>query len=564
MDFRRLKMAKAPTNKMRKRMYFLLILMMVGGFGLLIFRLYQIQIQEGPAYQKMALDQQLRATTISAERGNIFDRNMKTLAASATVWTVFISPAQIENEAELELIADNLSAILDVDREKIIERGQKKSSYYEIIKSKIEKETADRVTEFILEHNIKSVNLEEDTKRYYPYGTLASTVLGFTGSENKGAYGLESYYDKVLAGTPGMVVSAKNAKGADLPFRYQQLYEPKDGNSVVLTIDEVVQHFLEKHLETAVVEHNVKNRAVGIVMNVKTGEILAMATKPDFDPNNYQAVGDAEIARELQKLKDAGDEEAYNAMLRQAQFDQWRNKAISDPYEPGSVFKIITSAMALDLEAVQPTGDYFYCPGYHIVAGRRKACWKTAGHGSIDFTQAVKFSCNPAFMMVGARVGAVNFYSYADNFGLLEPTKIDLPGEADSYFYPLSLLAKESGEELASSSFGQTFKITPIQMIAAAAAAVNGGKLLQPYVVKQVIDPEGNIISGTETVQKRQVISEETSKELASILEHVVADPDGSGVTPAFRVTASAERRAPRRSWTKKWTAKWLTGSPPF
>ncbi len=532
-------MAKAPTNKMRIRMNFVLTVILVVGFATLIFRLYQIQIRDGQNYQKLALEQQLRSTTISAKRGSIFDRNMKTLAASATVWTVFISPAQIADEAELSLIADKLSVILEVDRQTIIDRGKNKKSYYEIIKNKIEKTVADKVTRFVLENNIKSVNLEEDTKRYYPYGSLASTVLGFTGSENKGAYGVESYYDKFLSGTPGMVVSAKNAKGADMPFRYQQLYDPQDGNSVVLTIDEVVQHFLEKHLETAVVEHNVQNRAAGIVMNVKTGEILGMATKPDFDPNQPLVIGDKNITAQLTKLKANGEEEAYNSLLRQAQFDQWRNKAISDPYEPGSVFKIITASTALDLNVVKETGDYFTCPGYLVVAGRRKACWKTAGHGTIDFTQAIKFSCNPAFMMVGARIGAVSFYNYVDCFGFLEPTKIDLPGEADSYFYPLSLLAKESGEELASSSFGQTFKVTPIQLITAASAAVNGGKLMQPFVVKQVLDPEGNVISTTQSQEKRQVIAQGTSKRIASLLEHVVKDPDGSGkyaYIPGYRV----------------------------
>ena len=374
-------------------------------------------------------------------------------------------------------------------------------------------------------------------------------MLGFTTSENKGAYGIESNYEKILAGTPGMVVSAKNAKSGNMPYSYDREYDPVDGNSIVLTIDEVIQHSLERHLETAVIEHNVNNRAVGIAMDVNTGAILGMATKPDFDPNEPNILCDpkaiAEIAAFDEQIAAASGEEAERLKserldaLGKAQFAQWRNKAISDPYEPGSVFKIITASMALDTEVCRPTGEYYTCPGFHIVAGRRKACWKAAGHGTIDFTQAVKFSCNPAFMMIGAKVGPRNFYDYFERFGLREPTRIDLPGEADGIFYDYDTLAKETGEELASSSFGQTFKVTPIQICTAVAAAVNGGRLMQPYVVSQVLDPEGNIVSTTEPVVKRQVISEQTSETMRGILEKVVGDPDGSGknaYVPGYRV----------------------------
>ncbi len=502
---------------------------------ILIYNLYVLQIRDGEKYKSLALKQQLRPTSISAGRGVIYDRNMKTLAASATVWNVVLSPAEI-NAKQLEGLADFLSTLLDVDREKILERGQNKKSYYEIIKYRIEKDTFDKVTEYVAQNDVTGVYLIEDSKRYYPYGSLASTVLGFTGTENKGAYGLESYYEKVLAGTPGRVISAKNAKGGEMSFSYQQIYEPVNGNSLVLTIDEVVQHFLEKHLEIAVVEHNVHNRAAGIVMNIKTGEILAMATKPDFDPNLPNVISDPKQAARLEELK--SDPEAYNEALRQAQYDQWRNKAISDPYEPGSVFKVITAAAALDSGAVKATGDNFYCPGYHIVAGRRKGCWKRGGHGSIDFTHAVKYSCNPAFMMVGERLGAERFDTYFEKFGLKELTKIDLPGEAEGIHYTLEYLAKPSGEELATSSFGQSFKVTPIQLITAVSAAVSGD-LMQPYIVKQILDPDGNVISTTQPQVKRQVISKETAKELAGILERVVKDSDGSGryaYVPGYRI----------------------------
>lgn len=532
-------MVRGTSNKMRIRLNIVMFVMVFIAIGVLIGKLFYIQIYEGEFWQGKALSQQFRATPISAERGTIYDTNMKTLAASATVWDVIISPAQIKDAEELNMIADYLSGLLEVDREKIIERGQRTRSYYEVIKAKVEKDVADEINKFILEKELNSINLVENTRRYYPYGSLASTVLGFTDIDNKGAYGLESHYNNVLSGTPGMRTSAKNAKGADMDFIYEQLFEPNPGNSIVLTIDEAVQHFVEKHLEDAVVEHNVQARASAIVMDVKTGAILAMATKPDFDPNEPRVIKDPRLISMLEEIKATSTEEEYLKALGEAQFAQWRNKAISDPYEPGSVFKILTASMALDLNVVNPTGDYFNCPGYLVVAGRRKNCWKASGHGTIDFIQAVKYSCNPAFMMIGERVGAMSFYDYFDRFGLLDYTGIQLPGEASGIFYSLDVLSKQSGEYLASSSFGQTFKVTPIQLATAVSAVVNGGNLMEPYIVKQVIDNEGNVVSTTKPTIKRQVISAETSQLMSSILEKVVGDPDGSGrfaYVPGFRV----------------------------
>lgn len=551
-------MAKpVSSNSMKIKMNIVLAVMITLGFCGLIGRLYYLQLVDFEENRTRALRQQLRPTTIAAQRGTIYDRNMKTLAASATVWSVIISPAEINSDEELNKIADFLAPLLAIDRDKIMQRGQKRSSYYEIIKQRVEQAQADQITAFSLDNKLSCIHLIPNSKRYYPYGSLASTVLGFTTNDNTGAYGLESKYEKVLAGTPGMVVSAKNAKSGNMPSSYEREYDPINGNSLVLTIDEVVQHSLERHLETAVIEHNVHNRATGIVMDVNTGAILGMASKPDFDPNEPNEIYDARarakvenfasdpaVLAKLALITDSNErakalEEARKEALGKAQFEQWRNKAISDPYEPGSVFKIITSAMALDLNVVRPTGQYFTCPGFHIVAGRRKACWKAAGHGTINFTEAVKFSCNPAFMMVGALVGPRNFYDYFDRFGLREATRIDLPGEADGIFYDYATLSKESGEELASSAFGQTFKVTPIQMVSAVSAAVNGGRLMQPYIVSQVLDPEGNVLSTTEPVAKRQVISEETSKVLGGIMEHVVGDADGSGrfaYVPGYRV----------------------------
>lgn len=532
-------MANAPSNKMQRRIQVILFCMAVVGFSILLGRLYYLQIVEGDKYQKLALSQQMRSTTISAERGEILDTNGKVLARSAQVWNVILSPADVKDDAQLNQVADFLSELLDVDRQKIIDKGKNKKMYYERVKSKVEKDVADQITQFCVDNKITCINLEEDTRRYYPYGHLASTVLGFTGSENKGAYGLEAYYDKYLSGTPGRVVAAKNAWGSDLPYRYQQLYDAQDGCSIVLTIDEVVQHFLEKHLETAVTEHNVQNRAAGIVMNVKTGEILAMATKPDFDPNEPLVIADPKTAAALEELKKTATDEEYAKALQEAQFVQWNNKAVQEPYEPGSVFKIITAAGALESGAVHG-GDVFNCPGYHIVAGRKVHCWKNGGHGTITFVQGIMGSCNPTFMMVGEKMGAETFYEYFENFGLTEPTGIDFPGEADSNYHSMERLRDEgSGAYLASSSFGQTFKVTPIQLITAVSAAVNGGKLMQPYLVKQILDADGNVIKTTQPVVKRQVISESISKELAGYLELVVSGDGGSGKSakiPGYRI----------------------------
>jgi len=530
---------KTTTNKMKKRINVVLACMILIGFTGLIAKLYYIQVVEGEKYQKMAINQQMRSTSISATRGTIYDRNMKELAKSATVHTVVISPNDVKDETERELIAKGLSEILGVDYDKVINLSRKTGSYYERVKSKVEQEVADQVTQFAVDNDITAIYLEEDTKRYYPYGSLASTVLGFTGSENQGAYGLESHYNKVLSGTDGMVVSAKNAWGTDMPFRYQQMYDAQDGNSLVLTIDETIQHYLEKHLETAVAEHEIHNRAVGIVMDVRTGEVLAMATKPDFDPNEPLVLGDAKVAEEVAALNTEGNEEAYKKALSEAQFAQWRNKAISDPYEPGSVFKLITAAAALETHTVEPYNETFNCPGYYVVAGRRIGCWKHAGHGTINFAQAIKGSCNPTFIQVGQRLGADNFYKYLDLFGFTSPTGIDLPGEADAYLHPLSVLQDKNMASLSSASFGQTFKVTPIQLITAVNATINGGKLMQPYVVSQIVDPNGNVVSTTQPVVKRQVIAEDISSLEASLAEQVVMASDGSGRmanVPGYRI----------------------------
>lgn len=513
--------------------------------AVLIARLFYIQLINGDKYKQMAVDQQLRDTVISPHRGSIYDANMNTLAQSANVWNVVFEPANLNKspekaQKEVDTLVTGLAPILGIDPQVIRDAATKENSYYQVLKKKVDKETFNAVTEFIQTNNkkakekdsnaisINTINLEQDTKRYYPYEDLASTVLGFTKSDNRGAYGLESYYNKVLSGIEGRVVTAKNALNGDMPFKYQKLYESQDGNSLVLTIDETVQHFVEKHLEVAVREHEVKERAIGVAMNIKTGEILAMSTKPDFDPNNPRELKDPTAADRLQAARDAvlGTEEekqeAYLKQLDDEQNRQWRNKVISDPYEPGSVFKLITASAALDTGSCSLSNSY-YCPGYRQVADNKIHCWKLdGGHGSQTFTQAMMHSCNPAFIDIGQATGVHNFSTYFDRFGFTEITGIDLPGEAEGLYHPES----EMGiPELSSSAFGQTFRITSIQLITAVSAALNDGNLMQPYIVKQIIDSDKNIVETYSPQVKRQVISKETSIKVRELGEAVVGGP---------------------------------------
>ena len=532
-----IKGSKAPGGRVR-----LVMLMLGAAMAVLIVRLFYLQVVQADMWKEKASSQQMYSTSITATRGNIYDRNMKTLARSVTVWTVFISPAEMKEE-QRELVASGLSEILDVDYDMVYEKSLKTWRYNETIKKKVDNDTADEVTAFIQENDIKGIYLTEESMRYYPYGNLASTVLGFTGSDGSGAYGLEAYYNKALSGTDGVIASVRNAKGTAMPFSEQQIYDAEDGQSLVLTIDETVQHYLEKHLENAVQEHEVQNRAVGIVMDVKTGEILAMSTKPDFDPNEPSAIYDTATAEALaEQLEEAGGDEekldAYYEALGEAQLAQWRNKAISDPYEPGSVFKLITASAALETGTV--TGSTpFYCPGYIEVAGNRIACWKAGGHGNLDFVGAIKGSCNPAFIMTGQALGAELFMEYLDKFGLYDVTGVDLPGEATSIMHSRETMLNENMASLSSASFGQTFKVTALELMTAVNATVNGGYLMQPYVVSQVLDSDGNVISSTEPVVVRQVISEETSALVASYAEQVVSGEGGSGAraaVPGYRI----------------------------
>jgi len=512
-------MAKQPTVLMKRRINILLVFVILLGFILMTGRLFFLQVAGGDDYREKATQQQLRDSTIAAKRGTIYDRNMNILAQSATVWTVYLSPVYIDSDEEANLIADKLTEILGVDRETVYEKTQK-NTYYEYVKRKIEKDKADQIRSFCSENEISAIGLDEDTKRYYPHNNLASTVIGFTGTDNQGLTGIEAYYDSYLKGTDGRVVSAKNAWGTDMPFEYEKRIEAIDGNSLVLTLDQSIQYYVDKHLETAVKEQKVNNRAAAIVMDVKTGEILGMSTKGDFDLNDPFTIYDKVLSEKLAEL--SGDEKTKE--LARLQNQQWRNKVISDPYEPGSVFKIITAAAALE-EGVVKDGEGFVCTGSYRVGDRNIHCWKTTGHGAESFSDGIMNSCNPVFMTVGSRLGGDLFYKYLEAFGLTQKTGIDLPGEATSIVHSRETL--KNAVNLASSSMGQSFKITPIQIVTAVSAAVNGGNLVTPHLVKQILDSDGSVIENVDSQTKRQVISEETSSKLSLMLERVVSEGTG-------------------------------------
>ncbi len=481
----------------------------------LIVRTGWLQIYDGEKLQKQAIEQQTRDKMINSKRGTIFDRNGTVLAISASVETVTVVPNEIKQNEDTEDVAAMLAEILELEKEDVLKRITRNSSY-EIVKRKIEKTQADEIRKNIVDKKIKGIDLVEDAKRYYPYGNFASHVIGFTGTDNQGLNGIEIMFDKYLKGSPGRIVSAKNAIGTDMPYKYERYVNPEDGANIVLTIDEVVQHFVEKHLETAVIENKVSNGGAAIVMDVRTGEILAMAVKPDFDLNKPFYLEDESVRNEIESL--SGDE--FTVRYNQELQKMWRNKAVVDSYEPGSAFKIFTSSMALEEDIVHPD-DPFYCTGYVTVGGTRIKCWRHyRPHGSQTFVQGVQNSCNPVFVETGLKVGAEGFYRYVEAFGFRESTGIALPGEAVGLFHQL----KDFNElELATASFGQGFQVTPLQMITSVSAVANGGKLMKPIIVKEITDIEGNTIKRYEPEVVRQVISEETSQTMRTILESVVS-----------------------------------------
>lgn len=530
-------MAKGPNKSMIIRIITVWAVMTLCMVGLVGGRLVYLMVAKSEFYQQKAAEQQLYDTVLSAERGNIYDRNGELLATSAQVWTVYMTPngfKKITDEAKLNAvkseIATNLSAILGIDYQTVIEYTEKSSSYIKV-KTNVEKPEADLVRQYISDsaYDISSyIGLDESSKRYYPNDSLASVVLGFVGTDNQGLAGLEAQYDDQLTGVPGRVVAAKDATGNGMPLSYEVEIEATPGNSLVTSLDSYVQSVCEKYLEQAIADNKVAERGAVICMNVNTGEVIAMAVKGDFDPNSPFTLSDEDNA-----VVSVLEGEEKTNKLSELRNRQWRNKTVSDTYEPGSVFKVVTAAMALE-ENVTTLGNHYNCPGYIVIAGRRYNCHKVTGHGAENFTQAVQNSCNPVFITLGQQLGVETFSKYFEAFGLGQKTGIDLPGESSPQYHTVD---KMGITELASSSFGQTFNVTPIQMITAVSAAVNGGYLVQPHLVNEITDSDGNTVKSVGTVVKRQVISNETSAVIRNVMEAVVDGGGGKNAyVPGYRI----------------------------
>lgn len=550
------------------RTFILMILCGVVLFIPLVATLYNLMITEHDKYEELAIQNQTRSTPLAAARGVIYDRNMNILASSTTVETIFIDPNGLaaaqkkeeENRADgkeynpsqtLDFIARGLGAILEVDPEFVREQASDTAYYYKIIKRKVPEEVAQQVRSFITDNKLTGIHLETDSQRYYPYGSLAAQILGFVRSDNVGAEGLEAYYDATLTGNAGEIVTTKGNRGSEMLYTYEKYYDAADGSSLILTLDTTVQYYLEKNLQEAVEKYDVLNGAFGIVMDVNTGELLGMATLGSYDPNNYQEIYDDATREQLEwqyaqtLLLDQDTQAysdaiaAYNAAMATARLKQWRNRCVSDGYEPGSTFKLITLAAGLDSGAVG-LNDTYVCNGTgHVFAGRDQPldCWKHAGHGTETTKEALANSCNPALATMGLRIGGETFYDYVEAFGFTQATGIDLPGESSGLFFSKADLSGPSTASLISSSFGQTFRITPIQLVRAVAAVVNGGYLLEPYIVKEVQDSEGNVIQRNDTTVLRQVISEETSATMRELMEYVVTDGTASKAqVPGYRI----------------------------
>ena len=554
----------------------MMVLFGIVTFGLLFWKLYDLQILRHEELQSQGVSQWTRSAVVNASRGAIYDRNSNVLAISATAETVCISPKDIQEfmdsqdakirEGKLdpadkitkEYIARGLARILELDAGAILEKMEKTSWEYVELKKKAERTVSDEVRRFmngtiddqgntIMEVNAKGeiapvakptklrgIFLVAGSKRYYPYSSLAAQVVGFVNA-NGGAYGLESSYESVLEGTSGYTITAKNNNGEDLLYQYEQYYDAENGNDLVLTLDSNIQYYLEEGLETMVEKYNAQNGAAGIVMNVNTGAILAMASYPCYDLNNYSDVYAEELAETLKGLEPGSDE--YLKALGAAQLKQWRNKCINDTYEPGSTFKPITLASALE-EGLISKSTTFNCTGSVMVPGWHKAfgCSRKAGHGQQTLQEAVGNSCNPAFIDIGLRVGTQTYYDYLKAFGLMETTGIELNGEANSLFASESIF-NSNVVSLASYAFGQTFNVTPLQLIRAQAATINGGYLYEPYLVEQMLDDDGNVVYQHEATPLRQVISKETSATVRECLEYVVAEGTGkNGQVAGYRI----------------------------
>lgn len=506
---------KGPAQRLRQRTAILILLILVLGFGAAVLRLTYLTTVQSSELQESAVDLQLADTTVSAKRGTIYDANGNVLAESASVWQVVMSPVNFKNDKQRQAAAKGLSEIFDLEYNDVLD-DTKQQSHYVVVKRRIESDEREKVLELIdtlkKDYSCSGViQLLDDYKRYYPKNSLASSVIGFTGSDDQGLEGIEYEYDSYLSGTPGRIITAQNARGTDMPFRYEQNVESEDGNNVYLTIDETIQSICEKYMQKGVEDNNVLNKGVCIAMDVNTGAILAMVTTDGYDLNNpYElSAKDKKKIKSTPKKKQA---EAESAALS----NMWRNKAVADTYMPGSVFKMCVASAALEENLVNEKTS-FTCTGSISVEGETIHCSNISGHGTQNFVEVISNSCNPAFIQIGQMLGASKFRQYYQGFGFSDKTGIDLPGEADDSFWEEG---KMGGVDLAVASFGQNFTITPIQMITACAAVSNGGYVVQPHVVSKITDSKGNVIKTVDKKVKRQVISDDTSKKMNEYLEY--------------------------------------------
>ena len=515
-------------------------------FGMVAFvpvamRLYDLMVTNYDYYADLALRNQTRTTRVTADRGDIYDRNMNILATDKSVENVYLDPHELrQSKADLAAISQKLGQLLDLDPAWIAEQGKDITKRYKQIAARVDEEIAAQIRSYILENEIAGIHLEPNAKRYYPYGTLAAQVIGFTNSSNTGSEGIEAAYNSFLEGDTGKVITTKGNNEMDMPFSYEKYVNAQPGCSVILTLDATVQACLEKLMLAAIDRYAVQNGAFGMVMNVNTGEILAMATLGSYDPNQYQSIADPETAQALERLRleylknpaNSGayitGKNAYEKALSEARLKQWHNRCISDGYEPGSTFKVLTMAAALDCGAID-LNTSFHCSGAEQIPGRsqRLHCWRSTGHGAEKTPQALQNSCNLAFAHIALKMGGETFYDYVKNFGVLEKTGVDLAGESKGVFFDKALVTdtdKWGTASLTSGSFGQTFKLTPLQLVRAISAVVNGGTLMEPYIVSEVIDGNGNTVMKQEPTEIRRVISQETSKTMCSLIESVVTE----------------------------------------
>ncbi len=514
--------------------------------GLLAFvpvglRLYYLMVDRYSFYEAKALRNQTRTTSVLADRGDIYDRNMNLVAGSRTVETLYLDPHELkQSKADVAAISQVLGSILDKDPAWIEKQAGDRTMRYKQIAARIDQETAGKIRSYINENRISGIHLEPSSQRYYPMGSLAAQVIGFTNASGQGSEGVEAAYNSFLEGSAGSVITTKGNNEMDMPFSYESYVRTRAGCDVVLTLDMTVQACLEKQMAAAVDRYSIQNGAFGLVMDAKTGEILAMATLGSYDPNAYLEIADPETAKALEQQRlsylalspDSQDyvqgKTAYSQALRDAQLKQWRNRVISDGYEPGSTFKVLTLAAALDCGAVDLDSG-FHCGGSQQIPGRAQLlhCWRSTGHGAQKTPQALQNSCNIAFAHIALKLGGERFYDYIQRFGILEKTGIDLSGESKGIFFDKSLVTdtdKWGTASLTSGSFGQTFKITPLQLVRAIASVVNGGKLMEPYLVSEIFDSQGNTLLRQEPTFVRQTVSPETSETMRGLIRSVVTE----------------------------------------